>query len=526
MKPLRLQRAATAIFFAGYLAMGLLVFRDYGISRDETISRQNGRVAAKYVVETLAPSIAPADEGWRNIPKLDDWVDKDYGVIFDLPVYGLERLFHITDSRQAYFVRHLATFLLFYLGVVLFYRLAAGSFGSGWMGLAGAVLLVVTPRIFAESFYNSKDVLFLSAYVLGLFSLTRFLRRKTPANAALLGLAAAVAVNLRVAGIIVPAMAALFIAVDLIVQRPKSEEVRRLVLSLAVWVAASAILTVVLYPYLWSDPAARFVEVLRKMGKFRWVGTVLYFGEFIKATDLPWHYVPVWMLITIPPVYTLFFLVGAAAVLVRLASPGLRDEGVRRELLFLASLVLPLGAVILFRSVVYDGWRQMYFVYAPFLLVALSGLRAVAGMLRSARRAERVFSAAMMALLAAGVAFTAAGMIRNHPHQNVYFNGLIGRRTVEQAFDRDYWGLSYRQGLEYVARTDGRDPLRFASNYHTDALLMLPQADRQRLRRVELAEADYLLSEYRWHLDEYPPELEVYSIRSYGVKILTVLKLK
>ncbi len=521
-----LQRLATGVFFAGYLAVGLLAFRDYGISRDETISRQNGRVAARYVVERIAPGAAPKDAAWQSIPALEGWVDKDYGVLFDLPAYGLERLLRFTDSRPSYLLRHLLTFLLFYLGVVVFYRLARELFESGWLGLLGAVLLAVSPRIFAESFYNSKDALFLSAYVLGLWSLARFLRRSSPASGVLLGVAVAVAINMRAVGVIVPALAALFLVVEVLARRPAKGEARGLAFALAAAAVSGVALTVMFYPYLWQDPAARFLDVLRNMGKFRWTGTVLYFGEFIKATGLPWHYIPVWMLITIPPAYLLFFLMGLAAIGARLFAPGPGDAGVRREVLALGALAIPLAGVILFRSVLYDGWRQMYFVYAPFLLVVLSGVRAVAGMRGSARRVERGFALALLALLGIGVAWTALGMALNHPHQNVYFNALVDRATVESSFERDYWGLSYRQGLEYILRTDAREAIRFAPNYHTDVLLVLKREDRRRLQRVKVPDADYVVSEYRWHPQEYPPELEVHAIRAYGVKILTVLKLR
>ncbi|WP_375438036.1 hypothetical protein [uncultured Hymenobacter sp.] len=33
--------------------------------------------------------------------------------------------------------------------------------------------------------------------------------------------------------------------------------------------------------------------------------TNFYLGEQLLATDLPWHYIPVWMLVTIPVPYSL-----------------------------------------------------------------------------------------------------------------------------------------------------------------------------------------------------------------------------
>jgi 4-amino-4-deoxy-L-arabinose transferase-like glycosyltransferase len=521
-----LQKAATAAFFAAYLGVGLGAFRDYGMSRDEPISRFNGIVVARYVAETFTPAAAATDPRWKEVPRLEEWVDKDYGVLFDLPAYWAERLLRLTDKRDVYFLRHLLTFLLFYAGTFAFYLLVKRRFESGWMGLLGAALLAATPRVFAESFYNSKDILFLSAYILGLYSLARFLDRKSAANGLLLGLASAVAISLRVPGVMVPAIALLFTVVDAAARRPGKTELRALATGLGAFAVSAAVLTVALYPYLWHDPVARFVELLRSMGRFRWTGTVLYLGRAIKATELPWHYIPVWMLITIPPVYTLFFVLGLVGFERNVLKAGLRDGRARLDALFVAAFALPLLGVIVFRSVLYDGWRQMYFIYAPFLLVALSGVRFVLDLRASPRKTERITSRVMAAVLAAGMAVTAFGMAANHPHQNAYFNSLVPRERVESGFDRDYWGLSYRRGLEHILAVDTRDSIGVAFNYHTDSFLLLKPEERRRLERVEPEGADYLLSEYRWHPEEYPPREGMYNVYSYGVKILTVIPLK
>lgn len=42
---------AVFVFFILYFFVGILIFRDYGISWDEPISRNNGLVAYRYVFE-------------------------------------------------------------------------------------------------------------------------------------------------------------------------------------------------------------------------------------------------------------------------------------------------------------------------------------------------------------------------------------------------------------------------------------------------------------------------------------------
>jgi len=73
------------LFFLIYLYAGCSIYSDYGISWDEPQSRMNGEVNLKYVSQQLAPSWSFGK--FNNTPDLRDWVDRDYGVAFELPLY-------------------------------------------------------------------------------------------------------------------------------------------------------------------------------------------------------------------------------------------------------------------------------------------------------------------------------------------------------------------------------------------------------------------------------------------------------
>ena len=89
-----------------YLLFGIFTFKDYGISFDENINRLNGFVSLQYVLEKFGSNI---DLGLfiNNLPNLSDYIDKAYGVAFDLPVAALELMLKLVDSQETYFLRHL-----------------------------------------------------------------------------------------------------------------------------------------------------------------------------------------------------------------------------------------------------------------------------------------------------------------------------------------------------------------------------------------------------------------------------------
>jgi len=58
--------------------------------------------------------------------------------------------------------------------------------------------------------------------------------------------------------------------------------------------------------------------VIKGMSKDSW-GIVLYMGDYIRGGSLPWHYLPVWMAISTPISYLLFFILGLVLYLWQLA---------------------------------------------------------------------------------------------------------------------------------------------------------------------------------------------------------------
>ena len=50
-------------------------------------------------------------------------------------------------------------------------------------------------------------------------------------------------------------------------------------------------------------------------------------------------------------------------------------------------------------------------------------------------------------------------MIKDHPHQNVYFNFLAGK-NIQTKFELDYWGLSNKQALEYILKNDSKNIIK------------------------------------------------------------------
>jgi hypothetical protein len=255
-------------------------------------------------------------------------------------------------------------------------------------------------------------------------------------------------------------------------------------------------------------------------------------GTLWEASHLPWHYTLVWIAITTPVIYLIGFFAGLPVAMRGIwKSPGRYTADERFDAIVIAWILLPLVAVLSLKSIVYDAWRHVFFIYPAMLLIAISGFKAIyCGLAAASRRlGPRLIGGILLAVLAAEAAGVLAFMVRNHPHQNVYFNWLVGGTSgARYRFEMDYWGLSYRQGLERVLAGDQADRIDIfvAEPPGEHNVGILPYGARRRLSLVERPEeARYFLGAYRSALGPYPYTSERWAVKVDGVSILSVFEM-
>jgi hypothetical protein len=531
--PLAIRRApryVVGLFFGLLLLLGGLVFADYGVSWDEPIDRRNGLVSLRFVTGLIAPEWTESQALLHAAPSIRDYPDNDHGVLFELPIALFDVLRPGTDQRTYYLVRHAAVFLVSLLGAWALFKLATLRFRDERLGLLAAGLLVLSPRFFAESFYNGKDLAFVALFTLGIYTLARLLERPTWRRAVVHGLVTAAATDVRILGLMIAAFTFTLLALQYANEAtPASRSALRraglvYLLALAAGVVAG-------WPYLWEHTLEHLAAAFASLSHFRWQGDLLYMGQVVNATKIPWHYGLVWMSITTPIAYQVAGLLGLGLVAWRLLRhpwATLRTSSGRLDFLVAGWLVAPLVLVIALHSVLYDGWRHLYFVYPALLLLAVRGAVAV-GRLAQRGQAWRQLALGLGLLASAELMLTAVRMARMHPFEQTYFSYLPSR-VAERSFERDYWALSYRQGLEHLVATHPKGPI-YVDAAHLFQIdnnsLWLPEADRDRLVITSSQPGRYFISSYRcmgthYSTDDMGPE--VFTLHPDGITILSIFK--
>ena len=468
-----------------FLVAGLAVLDDYGVSFDAVVHRQDAEANLRY--------LADGDFG-AFISGL--WIDHDkfYGMAFEAPLLLVERAFGIDEAPRAVNLsRHLHSRLLFLAGGLFAYLLALRLFGSRLLALFAMGFFLLHPRLYGHSFFNAKDIPFLVMFIVALFLTHRAFKRDTLPSFVLLGVGVGLLVNLRIMGVVLLAAVPALRALDLAFAQGRAER-KRVLLTTGGFALASALTIYALLPYLWADPMPRAVEGWATLSNHPTIFPELFRRTFYFNVDFPIEYLPVWFSITSPPFALLLGAVGAAWILVaaaRAPRKALRSGRLRFGLLAVGCFAAPIIGALLLDANVSHGWRQMYFLWAPFSLLAMFGLRFLPSALRRLRLRALAYGAA-----GAGFAGVVISMGLVHPNQQDYFNLLVDRVTPERLrsqYEMDHWAASTRQGLEWVieqsAESSGETSPITASqpNHWTVAAnaRALPKPARDRLRNAD-----------------------------------------
>ncbi len=502
-----LARHAHLIALALFAAVGAAVLDDYGVSYDESTHRMTGLASFNYIAGN-----SDGLTGYRR------WSDMYYGVAFELPLVAVERLLRLEDSRAAYLSRHLATHLFYLVGGFFAWLLARRLFGNRLVALFATLIFLLHPRLYAHSFFNTQDSPFFSMFMVSLYLTHRAFRRDSVWAFALCGAGAALLTNMRIMGVaLLPAVLGL-LALDALRAVRRGDGAKPVLANAAAFTAAFAATFYASWPLLWREPLA-WMDALQILGVHPSHVRSTFRGEIIRWPDIPWDFIPTWILITTPPVFLALAALGGAAVgWLCFARPRdmFENSTARFGLFAAACLIMPAAAVIALNSNLYTDWRHMYFLWAPMSVLAAFGLWALAAIPKPSVRIGA------FALAALGIAAVIFQMVRLHPYQNIYFSPLIDQDSIAGRWAMDYMNTSHQEALEKLLEMQptGRIALDTPFGYLLErALVLIPADERRRL---------YIGAKYPsfWVVSSDGGERSVWQRSVYGAPMVSILDLR
>lgn len=514
------------LFFVVYLCFGLFTYKDYGIGVDERIERDSTLINYKYMFPSVR-SIKTDTVDFENLIDLPDWKDRYYGTALQQPAVMIEHMFgfHL-NYQQIFQVKHLYTFLLFFIAAIFFYHLAKGLLGERKWAFLATVMLVLSPRIFGEAFYNMKDLYFVSAFIVNLYFVLGFLKKPNWKWMIGLGLSTGICVNTRVVGGILIVFALLF-AFVLSLQNKTWKRVLPLIIGTGCISLGTYILVT---PITWTNTVQEIFNVIKTFSDYvKWPYNFLYLGESVNATNLPWHYMFVFIGVSTPLLYLFLFglgLVTKSAERIRAVKNKEKlDAQFYVELSCILLIVIPFVYVIISRPVLYTGWRHFYFMYPIMILFAAMGVKWI---FEKIQNKKSLYYAGVAVL--GGYLFVMGGWIlKNHPYEYAYFN-VIGKATAAENFERDYWGMSSMDCVNFILERDDRPEIKiWAPMTYVDLILPPEQAERITFlyKEEDITKADYILEAYRDEKESvdyarWNNYRELYRVEVDGIKLQSV----
>ena len=493
-------RNGAPIVLALFLIVGLAVVDDYGVPTDIGTQLGIGRSA-------LAHIQGNQDARDNNI---------NYGAAFEIPLAVIERVLGGENSRAVYLTRHALTHALFLAGGFFAWLLTYRMFGNRLLALFAMLIFLLHPRLYAHSFFNSKDLAFLSMFMISLYLIHRAFRRDSVWAFALCGAGVGLLANIRILGVMPFAAVLGLLALDMFHAVRAGKSGGRVLANGAAFSLAAVLTLYATWPQAWDNPLG-VVESFLFLSRYPLDVPELFMGDVIGMSKPP-HYVPTWILITTPPAALVPIIAGIACATYAGAArwrDAIRNTDARFALLLVGFAVLPVLVIIVLDSTLYNGWRHMFFLYAPLCPLAALGARRIWAALSDKNPRYRL---ALGALAAVGIAAVVVQMVRLHPYQSDYFNLLVNRNVSGQ-YVVDYWDLSRRDALEWLLETYPDLHLivrgEAASRWDLDRnLFIMPEEDRRRISvREELA---------HFHIAE-SGENPVWTREVYGVPMVAVM---
>jgi hypothetical protein len=213
------------------------------------------------------------------------------------------------------------------------------------------------------------------------------------------------------------------------------------------------------------------------------------------------------MFMTIPLIFQIGFAVGTGLILAKYSKLSLLQRACAILVLFQV-LFLPLVAIVK-DSPVYDGMR--HFIFTLPGMAAVSAVAFIWIYEKLSNKSFKIIAATFITVVFAAIAFD---MVALHPYQYIYVNRISGGlEKVQKSYDTEYWGLSLRDGIEWI--NENAPPgttVIVGGNLYSATLFAEPNLkviDYDESNSPKVARPFYYLAWPRWQAQSRFPECPV-----------------
>ena len=450
------------------LTIGLLTFRDYGLSWDEPLFYDY----ADSIQLAYTPQAFSASFDFEQVygPSAAD--HKYYGPAYLLAARPVQQALMTLLGADRASAWHLVNFLTFQMGLLFFFLLLRRWFDP-WPAAATTAFFAWQPVLWGHAFINPKDapfmVFFIIALTLGFRMVDSFSRSFKSINHeghdpaeergasehkgrdfkvflrdtsypswlnVFLVLLAAITLGATVAVRVIGPLAGLVVFAYFLLQKNW-----RAFPAFLAYGLVSILVMFAAWPFLWADPLNRLAEVLKHMSNNPTELAVLFMGQIFRANEMPRIYLLRLFLLTLTePTWILFF----AGLILAIRSFFTKKLDWRAPLTILSIFIFMLAYLLYNKPSVYDGYRHFLFILPPVFVFAGFTFQWIWEKLQ---KLNLYLPSLALLLLLPGL----LGIMEMRPYEYAYYNQFAGRAGgAYRVYETEYWLTCYKESLEWV----------------------------------------------------------------------------
>lgn len=528
----------TFLIFIFFFIYGFNNVKNYGVAYDEGGHRLVGIVNLKHIGQSLLNEKTYSEFlEKRNYPtekidrlknkeyEIDNFYNNFYGAIYPIFLLSIELLFDIKDDKKIFLIRHFINFFIYFLSSISFYLLINTIFNNQSTSLAALTLFIVNPRFLAESIYNTTDIILFSTCVFLFERLFSFLKKPNVNKFLLILFFSVLAVNTRVIGVTFIFIVTFILLINY--RYLKNKIKINIFLFVLLYFLLSIFLSVYSFPFLWTDTFDKIQKLIFYTNNHDWPGKVLYFSEVydLNYDRLPWHYIIVWIGITLPILnIVLFFLFPINQLLnLNTTSKFLNINLTFYALIFFSSTLIYVLLFILLTPKIYDGWRHFYFLNFFILLTSIFSLHFI---YQKKNFFKKIFIVFFCFLSINNISW----IINNRSTEYLYFNEP-SRKFINNNFELDYWGLSAKEAINKILEEEknSTNPIRIYPIY-ININYSMKIFDKDLIKKIQIVnsiqDANYVIQNNRAEIFDLKIKNfnKFFTIKSNSINILNILK--
>ena len=421
------------IFIIIYFIIGIFLSLNSGITHDEPHSNWVWELNKKKVSNIFLNTV-------YDINYLDTYHGY-YGIGFYLISVPFELIFSkfigfikINLEGSILLLKHPTVFLFFLISGIYFKKIIFLISNDKTFSNLSAIFFLTYPYLLGHSFFNIKDIPFMSVWLICTYFLIKnlnkfFFESKVGyKDISILALLTAYLLSLRINGILIFLEYLIFLIVYLNIFKLNFFTFLK-ILKDKIFIFTAIIISsiYILYPSFWSDPL-KFVESVNFFQNITQTVCTVTLGECMKTQDIPASYLFIWMFFKLP----ILILIGIA--LFPLVEKKLLVE--KNNKLILGSLIITVVTIILLfvllKINLYDELRQILFLLPLIFIISLISIF----------KFKKNFS---LTLVTFYIIFFLIINFKSYPFNYLWLNNFNHFINVNKNFEKDYWGVSTKK---------------------------------------------------------------------------------